>query len=295
MAAEAMNMGMEPPIDKKAEKKRLKDERDKIKSDQKAQKKEAKQRAKEIAEQEAKLTEDEEAGGVSVFLVTVVIVVIWVAILCLLIKLDVGGFGSGVLAPVLKDVPVVNKILPADTTVTTDDEESYGGYTSLREAVDYIKELELQLEDAQAASSVDSEELAELRAEIDRLQTFEDAQVEFERIKTEFYEEVVYAEKGPGAEEYQKYYQTIDPTTAEYLYKQVVQQQEIDQEIRDYAQAYSEMKPKEAAAIFEAMTDDLDLAAKILYQMSAEDRGKILGVMDSEVAARLTRIMDPDR
>lgn len=54
------------------------------------------------------------------------------------------------------------------------------------------------------------------------------------------------------------------------------------------------MKPKEAAAIFESMTDDLDLAAKILYQMSAEDRGKILGVMDPEVAARLTRIMDPD-
>lgn len=295
MAAEAMNMGMEPPIDKKAEKKRLKDERDKIKADRKAQKKEAKQRAKEISEQEAKLTEDEEAGGVSVFLVTVVIVVIWVAILCLLIKLDVGGFGSGVLAPVLKDVPVINKILPSDSTVTTDDEESYGGYTSLREAVDYIKELELQLEDAQAASTVDSEELAELRAEIDRLQTFEDAQVEFERIKTEFYEEVIYAEKGPGAEEYQKYYQSIDPTTAEYLYKQVVEQVEADKKIQDYAQAYAEMKPAQAAKIFEEMTDDLDLAAKILNQMSTKDRGNILGAMDAEIAARLTRIMDPDQ
>lgn len=283
-----------PPVDKKAEKKRLKDERAKIKSDRKAQKKEAKQRAKEISEQEAKLTEDEEAGGVSVFLVTVVIVIIWVAILCLLIKLDVGGFGSSVLAPVLKDVPVVNKILPSDSTVTTDDEESYGGYTSLREAVDYIKELELQLEDAQAASSVDYETLEEQRAEIERLQTFEDAQVEFERIKTEFYEEVVYAEKGPGAEEYVKYYQTMDPTTAEYLYKQVIQQQEADQEIKDYAQTYSEMKPKAAAAIFEAMTDDLDLAARILDQMSAEDRGNILGAMDAETAARLTRIMDPE-
>lgn len=293
MAAEATNVGMEPPIDKKAEKKRLKEERGKIKADRKAQKKEAKQRAKEISEQEAQL-DDDEGGGISVFFVTVIIVIIWVAILCLLIKLDVGGFGSGVLAPVLKDVPVVNKILPADSTATTDDEESYGGYTSLREAVDYIKELELQLEDAQAASSVDSEELSELRAEIERLQTFEDAQVEFERIKTEFYEEVVYAENGPGAEEYQKYYQTMDPTTAEYLYKQVIQQQEADQEIKDYAQTYSEMKPKAAAAIFEAMTDDLDLAARILDQMSAEDRGNILGAMDAETAARLTRIMDPE-
>lgn len=281
-------------VDTKAEKKKLQDERKKLKEQQKSQKKEAKQRAKEISEQEAKLSEDEEAGGVSVFFVTLVIVIIWIAILCLLIKLDVGGFGSGVLAPVLKDVPVVNKILPSETVVTTDDEESYGGYTSLREAVDYIKELELQLEQAQSVSNTDSEELEQLRAEIERLKTFEDAQIEFERIKTEFYEEVVYAENGPGVEEYQKYYESLDPVTAEYLYKQVVQEIEESQEIQDYAQAYAEMKPAAAAAIFEEMTDNLDLAARILNQMSAEDRGDILAAMDPEIAARLTRIMDPE-
>ncbi len=290
MADELLNAD----VDTKAEKKRLKEERKKIKDEQKAQKKEAKQKAKEISAQEAKLSEDEEAGGVSVFLVTLVIVLIWIGILGLLIKLDVGGFGSGVLAPVLKDVPVINKILPSDAVVTTDDEESYGGYTSLREAVEYIKTLELELEQAQSASNVDSEELEQMQAEIDRLKTFEDAQVEFERIKTEFYEEVVYADKGPGPEEYQKYYESMDPATAEYLYKQVVQQNEADSQIQDYAQAYAEMKPKEAAGIFEAMTDNLELAAKILNQMSAEDRGKILGVMDPDVAARLTKIMDPE-
>lgn len=281
-------------VDTKAEKQRLKEEKKKIKDEQKAQRKEAKKRAKEISAQEAQLMEDEEAGGVSVFLVTVVIVVIWLAILCLLIKLDVGGFGSNVLAPVLKDVPVINKILPAESVITTDDEEAYGGYTSLREAVDYIKQLELELEQAQSSSNTDSEEMDQMRAEIERLQTFEDAQVEFERIKNDFYEEVVYADKGPGAEAYQKYYESMDPTTAEYLYKQVVQQQEASKEIKDYAQAYADMKPKEAAAIFENMTDDLELAAKILNQMSTEDRGKILGVMDPTVAARLTKIMDPE-
>ena len=282
-------------VDTQAEKKRLKEERDQLKKEQKEQRKEAKKRAKEISAQEAKLSEDEEEGGVSVVLVTVVIIIIWLAILCLLIKLDVGGFGSSVLAPVLKDVPVINKILPSDAVVSTDDEEEYGGYTSLREAVDYIKELELELERAQNDSNSDFEAIEELRAEIERLQTFEDAQVEFERIKTEFYEEVVYADNGPGPDEYRKYYESMDPATAEYLYKQVVEQEEADKEIQDYAQAYSEMKPKEAAAIFEEMTDDLDLAAKILYQMSAEDRGNILGVMDPEIAARLTQIMDPDQ
>ena len=47
------------------------------------------------------------------------IVVIWIAIFALLVKLDVGGFGSSVLYPVLKDVPVLNKIAgePIDVLV----------------------------------------------------------------------------------------------------------------------------------------------------------------------------------
>lgn len=193
---------------------------------------------------------DVEGGGISVFLVTTLIVIVWIAILCLLIKLDVGGFGSGVLAPVLKDVPVINKILPATATEQTaengpavaDTQEEYGGYTSLKDAVDYIKELELELQRAQSAKATSDEEAVSLRAEVARLKTFEDNQVEFQRIKTEFYEEVVYAENGPGEEAYKKYFESIDPTTAEYLYKQVVQQVEESNEVKEYAQAYSEMK-----------------------------------------------------
>ena len=56
----------------------------------------------------------------------------------------------------------------------------------------------------------------------------------------------------------------------------------------------SEMKPQAAASIFEAMTDNLGLASRILAVMSAEDRGKILGAMDPEIAARITKIMDPE-
>ena len=213
-------------VDTKAEKERLKNERKKIKDERKAQKKEAKQRAKEISAQEAEL--DDEGGGLSAFLVTFIIVIVWIGILCLLIKLDIGGFGSNVLAPVLKDVPVLNKILPAESVISTDDEEAYGGYTSLKEAVDYIRELELELAQAQSTSNMDTEEMERLQAEVDRLQTFEDRQVEFDRIQTEFYNEVVYAENGPGPEEYQKYYELIDPTNAEYLYKQVVEQLQQD-------------------------------------------------------------------
>lgn len=284
------------PADAKKERQRLKEEKKKIKEEQKQQRKEARIRAKEIAAEEADLSDEDDTSSGSIFLVTFVIVLIWIAILCLVVKLDFGGFGSNVLTPVLKDVPVLNLILPKNTETAVDEEESasYGGYDNLRDAVDYIKELELELERAQSAQTDSSDEVEQLEAEVERLKTFEDSQVEFQRIKTEFYEEVVYADKGPGIDEYRKYYEEMDPATAQYLYKQVVQELEESSEVKDYAKAYSEMKPKEAAAIFEQMTDNLDLAARILGVMEPDARGAILGVMDPEIAAKLTKIMDPE-
>jgi len=282
-------------IDGITDRKRLKEEKKKFRDEQKAQKKEAKRRAKELEAQEEELDEAEGGSG-SVVLVTFIIVVIWIAILALLIKLDVGGFGSGVLRPILQNVPVVNKILPSEKMPRfgSGDEVDYYGYTNLEDAVEQIRRLELELENAQSNNVIHTERMRELEAEIERLRTFEKNQIAFEDIKNTFYEEVIYSDKGPGAEAFVDYFESMDPATAEKLYKQVVAQQQVDSKVQDYATAYSEMKPKEAAAIFEAMQDDLDLAAKILWTMDAESRGKILGVMDEQVAARLTKIMDPE-
>lgn len=277
-----------------AEKKRLADEKKKLKEEQKKQKKEARKRAKEIEAQEAEISADDESGGFFTVIATIGIILVWVAILCVVIKLDVGGFGSKVLTPLLKDVPVVNLILPDSSgkggNISTDN----GGYTNLNDATEQIKNLELQLQQAQTDNLKLQEDVANLKAENARLQEFEDKQVEFQRIKNEFYEEVVYAENGPGAEAYQKYYESMDPTTAEYLYKQVIAQIQEDNSVQDYAAAYSSMKPKKAAAIFEQMTDNLNLAARILKTMSAENRGNILAEMDPTIAAKLTKIMDPE-
>jgi len=194
----------------------------------------------------------------------------------------------------LKDIPVVSAILPGNSLTETADPESYGGYTNLKDAVEQIRNLELELERAQLNAASRDEELNSLKAEVIRLKEFEEKQVEFQRIRTEFYEEVIYSDKGPGVEEYQKYYKSMDPTTAEYIYKQVVTQMEESTEIKEFAATYSQMKPKQAAGIFEKMTDNLDLAARILSVMTADERGQILGVMDPEVAARLTKILDPE-
>lgn len=277
------------------EKKRIQDEKKQLKKQQKDQKKEAKRRAKEIAKQEEDLGLDE-GNGLVTFGATILIVALWIAVVCVIVKLDIGGFGSSVLAPILKDVPVLNMILPDSGQTETTDPGSYGGYSSLQDAVDYIRQLELELEQVRTSSNAKDADLEKLRAENTRLSAFEQKQVEFQRIMQEFYEEVIYAENGPGAEEYRKWYEEMDPATAEALYKQVIVQIEESKEVQEYANAYSApaMKPKEAAAIFNEMTDNLELVAKILNAMSVESRGNILAAMDQEIAARLTKIMDPD-
>lgn len=93
--------------------------------------------------------------------------------------------------------------------------------------------------------------------------------------------------------EYKNYYEQIDPANAEAIYKRVVEQLENEKKVEDYVSMYSSMKPKQAAAIFDTMTNDLKLVAKILKAMDAEASSSILGAMNAETAAKLTKIMNP--
>lgn len=276
--------------DRESERQRLKEERKRLKEEQKAQKKEAKQKAREISDQEEEL--DGEPGGLPVFLVTAMIVAVWIAILCVLIKLNVGGVGSNILKPLIKDVPVLNSILPNEQA--PEEEVETSPYADMDEAVAQIRQLEQELQVAQEQNLAYADEISSLKEENTRLKTFEDNQLEFEQLKNDFYEEVVYAENGPGVEAYQKYYEGMDPAMAEYLYQMTLQETATSKEVADYVSTYSSMKAKEVAAVFDTMTSDLDLVAKILQAMTAENRAKIMEKMNKDNAARLTKMMDPE-
>ena len=277
------------------------DEKEKVldtKAERKAEKKAERQRKKEerkLAKQQELNDDTEESGGskAALVFVTLIIIVIWLAILALLIKMDVGGFGSTVLAPVLKDVPYINRILPDTDDGELGTEDTEYPYQTLDEAVAYIKELELELQAAQEGSSENSAYVAQLESEVAKLQQYEQNAADFENEKAQFYEEVVFNDKAPDISEYQKYYESIDPANAEELYKEVVEQEQTDQALDDYVSTYSQMKPKEAAAIFDTMTDNLELVAKILNKMDRQSAANILGKMDSQTAAKVTELMEP--
>lgn len=147
--------------------KQVRESQKQFKKEQKSQKKEARKRAKELENQERELDEQIEGTNASVVVVTIFIIFIWLGILCLLIKMDVGGFGSNILKPILQDIPVVNKILPSETETETRDEQAYGGYNSLKEAVDEINRLEKQMEQLQNTNATYSEQIDTLQAEVD--------------------------------------------------------------------------------------------------------------------------------
>lgn len=285
--ADTKNLAEEEEVKKTDSRKAEREQKKKEKKEKKAQKK------AENAGAEGE--EEEKAGSKAVLaLVTVLIIAIWLGIIALLIKSDVGGFGSSVLYPLLKDVPYINKILPEPEGVADSESTEYQ-YDSLDEAIARIKELELQLDDTKNKNSSDSRTIEDLKAQIEDLMKYKEDEAEFEKQKEKYYEEVVFSDSAPDIEAYKAFYEEIDPENAEILYKQVIEQIAYDDKVEEYTQTYSKMKPKEAAAIFDTMTDNLGLVADILMNMGTQQRADILGKMNAETAAKLTEIMEPSK
>lgn len=234
----------------------------------------------------------EEKEGILSKILTLIIVLfivaIWLGIFAFLIKYDVGGFGSTVLRPILKDIPGINEILPAIPDEQAAEENNYP-YKNLPEAMDRIKELESALAAANGSRKGDANYLAQLEAEVARLKTFEENQLQFQAEKDKFDKEVVFNNKAPDIEEYKKYYETISPDNAAEIYRQVVEQQEIERKLIEQAEMYKSMKPEEAAKILNGMGGDLDLVSKILLHMKTKEAGAILAKMDTNMAAKVTK------
>ncbi|MCI9123265.1 MAG: hypothetical protein HFH35_04165 [Eubacterium sp.] len=267
----------------------------KAEKERKKQEKKKKKEAKKAARQDQEMAEEQETvgGKLIVALATVAIIAIWLGILALIVRLDVGGFGSTVLHPLLKDVPYVNRILPEVKEESDNDPDH--PYTTLEEALAQIRKLEKELETALQSDKDGQAKIEDLRAQVRKLKKYRENEAEFEQLRQDFYEEVVFSDDAPDIAEYKKFYERIAPDNAEVLYKEVVEQLEYDEDVDQYVKTYSAMKPKEAASIFDTMTDNLSLVRRILEKMSSENRANILAAMNEDTAAKLTEMLEPSK
>ena len=256
-----------------------------VKKAEKAAAKEAKRREKLLKKGYNPDDPDfEDEGGVggkiAIVLATIIIIAIWLGILVLIIKWDVGGFGS-----------TVNKILPE---VETPIEEQEYPYQTVADATAYVKQLEKELSDAQKKLGDKNERIKELKAKLEKLSVYEANETAFEELKQKFDEEVVFSENAPDINNYKEFYESIDPVNAEVIYRQVLEQQKKDEQLEEYIATYSNMKPKSAAAIFDTMMgDDSQLVADILEALDAQARADIMAAMSAENAAKITAILEP--
>ena len=238
--------------------------------------------------------EEKKGNKFATIIIATVIVVLWLGMFALCIKLDVGGFGRSVMYPIFKKVPVINKILP-DKDGEVDDEEY--PYKSLAEAINYIKELEREIKNLKDAADADAEKIADLQAEINRLNAFVESQLLFEKQKEEYYSEVVFGDNAIDYENYKQYYEQISPEYAEVLYKQVLEKYLYDERYQDLADAYATMKPKKAAAALYEMTGNLETVVTILQNMEVEARAKVLDALsdiDAVFCAKITVMLSPE-
>ena len=111
----------------------------------------------------------------SVFAV-ILIIFIWLAIFAAWIRFDVGGFGNGVLRPVLKDIPVLNKILPTptDEQLQQEAEESLDDneIATLTQAKEMIEQLQSENDKLSKNNKELEEKNGDLSKEIERLRVF---------------------------------------------------------------------------------------------------------------------------
>lgn len=235
-------------------------------------------------------TKENESGGSKLVnaIIVLVIILIWLAVFAFLIKLDVGGIGSNILYPVLKDVPVVNKILPSPSEEMQASEDNYK-YTTLKSANARIKELESQLEAQGGTTAANSDYIANLEAEVRNLQKYKDQMDEFDKRVAEFNEKIVFNDNAPDISEYRSYYESIEPENAEKIYRQVMQRERYNEKAKELAKYYANMEAESAAQVMSEMDEDLELICDILQNMSEKQAAAILQAMNTEYAAQITK------
>ena len=222
-------------------------------------------------------------------LMIILIILVWLAIFALLIKMDVGGMGTA-LRPLIKDVPVLNLILPDVPDDVLINEENYP-YKNIKEAVEVIKQLEEKIDNLEDENGSYARKILELQAEVDRLKVYEDEYEAFEERVRRFDINVVYNSQAPDIEEYKKYYEEINPETAAEIYRQVVEQLAYDDAIKQKAQILKTMKPGNAAKALEEMTADVEYSCKILLCLKVDEAAAIMDKMDTLFVARIVQTM----
>ena len=245
---------------------------------QKEQKKQNEEKIKELKQQKKEMQDQlDELNGRTAKSKAVCVLVFLLVLAALMgtftgmVKADVGGVASNLLAPAIGNVPVLKNILPKD----------------------------LQAADpAQTADTVDSTQTADTQSAADPTQTADTQNAAGVADLTQTAGTVDPTQSAAGTQGTS----TTDPTqtagtqnAAGTSTTDPTQQDTEAAALADYVKTYSDMKPKDAASVFDGMMpDQMKLVVKILKNMSADQRSAILSKMNVQNASDITVEMNKE-
>ena len=90
-------------------------------------------------------------------------------------------------------------------------------------------------------------------------------------------------------ESFKVYFESLDPENAKILYSEIVKEQQVNADIKKFAQLYEVMDAATAAQIFEQLGNSkIDMTTETLKAMSKENASAIMESMTPEFAAKIT-------
>lgn len=201
----------------------------------------------------------------------------------------------------LQNVPILRLALPKpadplDPQYMTNQEirEKYNEFRALNEELNKLlaekekanSELLKYKEEYENYKSENDKTAEELKANQAAL---DEEKLKFEAIKNEIQQLIANGNK----DGFKEYFDEVSPEIAREVYTSVVKQQQVDANIKKFAQIYEVMDPAAAAAIFEQMgSSKIDMLAETLKSMKKEMSAEILAAMSPEFASKLTEKLD---
>ena len=248
---------------------------------------------KSVVRESVRRTQESKSGLGLGTILSIAAIFLMTAVLVAVIGFNALNIRNQYLTDLLKDVPFVNKLLPP---LDENGEIKYENYTT-EDFVAEVEKLNSQIVDFQMESADKDKTIMELKEtvgdnadEIARLRAIEADQLRFKADKAEFDQLVALND----SEAYARFYESVSPENAAELYKQVVVNNSLKVEAKNYIATFKSMDNKSAAAMLEVLIpSDIDLVGMILKNLDADSRAAILSQMKPANAAVVAKIIAP--
>lgn len=223
----------------------------------------------------------------------IIIILLLISLPLMLIKFNVAGIGE-TLRPFLENIKYVDKVLPPKPDPN---DPKYMSKNELMEKYTVFKNDNAKL----------LNEIEELKKELNSLndikenyQAFIEQQKQLEQQRQQIAEQISQLEKDKQAffndiakakkTDFKEYFEKIDKEKAEQLYREIIEEQEANDQVKEFVAYYEKMDAENAAEIFNEMSKtQMDLVVNILKNMKKEKASFILANMEASTAASVSK------